>query len=152
MTSVYIVVRTDVLMLCGAMQHKSYVIPKLQTIGRGWNRFCHGEELFRYMCYTWRQINQNLLIHNASEIQGAFFWQLLQRWEKWSQSWKPHPGGIAEIKNITWCIIYIFNFSSAIRGHFSNVSTLFTSMDPLSKKTPLRFLKDGLVIKILSNM
>ena len=81
------------------------------------------------------KFHQNLFIHYMyQKSKGRFFRQLVQRWEKWSQSWKACPGGQAEIKNVTWCRIYIFNFSSAIRGHFSNVSSLFTSMDPLSKK------------------
>ena len=62
-------------------------------------------------CYTWGQISSKFVNTRRT-------------------------GGRGENENFTWCIIYIFNFSSATRGHFSNVRTLFTSMDPLSKKRP----------------
>ncbi len=65
------------------------------------------------------KFHQNLLIHDVSKIR--------------------HPGGWAEIKDVTWCIIYLFNFSSARRGHFSNVSTLFYISGPFVKNMNLRF-------------
>ncbi len=43
-------------------------------------------------------------------------------------------GGRGEIENVTRHDFDIFNFTSTTRCQFSNVSTLFTSMDPLSKK------------------
>ena len=43
------------------------------------------------------KLNKNLLIYYLSEIRGAFF-DNLPRDEK---SWKAHPGGRAEIKNVT---------------------------------------------------
>ena len=82
----------------------------------------------------WRCINPASNITQIKNRRGVF-WQRLQRWDTWSQSWKVRPGVRAEIENATWCIIYIFNFSSAISGHFSDVSTLFTSMDALSDKS-----------------
>ena len=42
----------------------------------------------------------------------------------------------------------ILNFSSAIRGHLENVNTHLTSLATWSK-TPLRFLKGGLVTELL---
>ncbi len=96
---------------------------------------------FKDTCYTWCQISSKFVNTQCIKNPRGVFWQPVQRWEKWSQSWKARPGGRAKIENVTWCIIYIFNFSSAIRGHFSNVSTLFTSMDALSKKRPSDFWK-----------
>ena len=37
-------------------------------------------------------------------------------------------------KNVTFCVFNIFSFSSATRWHFSNLNSLFPSMDPWSKK------------------
>ena len=44
------------------------------------------------------------------------------------------PSGTAEIENVKIVSGTIFNFSSATKRHFSNVSPLFTSMEPSSKK------------------
>ena len=57
-------------------------------------------------------------------------------------------GGRAEIENTVWYDFHIFNFSTATRDHFSNVSTLFTSMNLLSKKGAFRFFKDRILIEI----
>ena len=49
---------------------------------------------------------------------------------------KKHPP-VAELKLRILCQenkFNIFNFSSATRGHFSTLSQLFSSMDPLSKR------------------
>ena len=62
---------------------------------------------------------------------------------------KMRTGGRAEIENVPkWPIFYIFNFSSAIRGHFSNVSTLVHNV----KNEMFIFLKDGRVIKLKAKM
>ncbi len=71
---------------------------------------------FKDRCYTWCKISSKFINTQCFKNPRGVFWQLVQRWEKWSQSWKAHPGGRAEIKNVTWCIIHIFNFSSAVRG------------------------------------
>ena len=49
---------------------------------------------------------------------------------------------VAELK-LKMLFFDIFNFSSAIRDYFPNVSTLFTSMDILSKKGHSDFGKMG---------
>ncbi len=45
----------------------------------------------------------------------------------------------AEVKNDGCCRIYIFNFSSATRECFSNLTSLLSSMDPLLKIVPRIF-------------
>ncbi len=45
--------------------------------------------------------------------------------DKWCQSWKAHPCGRGEIKNVTWCITLHFQFQLS-RGGFSNFLHLWT--------------------------
>ena len=78
-----------------------------------------------------------MLILNHSKIWDELFLTMGLRFEKWIKSWKVPPGGGGEILNVTWHILDIFNFC---RCQFSNVSALFTSMDPLSKKFTSDFL------------
>ncbi len=94
----------------------------------------------------------NLLVHSIQKIWMMPFWTMVHRWEKWGQSWKAYPGGRAKIENGVWYDFDIFNFGSATRGYFSDVSALFTSMDIMSKTGHSDYLKDMILIGISNEM
>ena len=79
----------------------------------------------------------------------TLFWTMAHIWEKWSQSYKIE----IEIENGFWYDFDIFDFSSATRGHFSNVSALFKSVDLLLKSdTQIKFVEDRILIEISNKM
>ncbi len=69
-----------------------------------------------------------------------------QRCQNFAYIWKVTSNGRTEIQNInTFAISAILNFSSATKGHFSNVNILLTSLATLAKKVSYIFVKDGVI-------
>ena len=93
---------------------------------------------FKDTCYAWCQISSKFV------IPRGVFWQLLQRWKK--RSWKARPGGQAEIKNVTWCILH-FQFQLCHKWSLFRCKHTLYIYGRFVKKKPLRFLRDGLVKK-----
>ncbi len=66
--------------------------------------------------------------------------------------WEMTSGGRAEIQNgLIFKVLVVWIFSSATRGHFSNVNIYlyFGMFGHLAKKASYRFLKDGLAAELL---
>ena len=71
-------------------------------------------QLLKDTCYTWFQISSKFVNTQSIKNPRGIFWQLAQRWEKWSQSWKVHLGGQAEIG--TKCKRQMFFFGLHVAG------------------------------------
>ncbi len=80
-----------------------------------------------------------LQLDRLSKIWGALFWQRVHRCKKCPDIWKVTSSGRAEIENVNYASGNIFNFTSATRVHFSTLTSLFSSMDRLSKNAPQIF-------------